>query len=185
MTPVTHLRSIIMEKTFNKIIHNDALILVKVTCLNIDWCCAFRANTSLSPRVHSRLSCCETSTSREYFASYVTVYICSRSFVLFVRVRETSTSREYATSVSVALDLNWVLLVALEGGRLRLQWIVVWRHFSRLALRFLCQMMSWLRYWRLRVRHCTAPESRWMTACFFLENNCLECFKSSEVGCTT
>jgi len=127
----------------------------------------------------------ENSTPRECFASYVTVYMCPRSFVLFVRVRETSISREYAASVSGALGLNWVFLLALEGGRLRLQWIVVWRHFSRTALRFLCQMLAWLHYWRLRVRHCTASESGLMTACSFLENNCLECFKCSEVGYTT
>jgi len=57
MTPDMHLRSAIMGETLNKIIRNDALVLVRVTCLNIGWCCAFRANNSLSPRVHSRLSC--------------------------------------------------------------------------------------------------------------------------------
>jgi hypothetical protein len=57
MTPDTHLRSIIVERTLNTITHNDALILVIVTCLHIGWCCAFRANTSLSPKVHSRFSC--------------------------------------------------------------------------------------------------------------------------------
>jgi len=56
MTPDTHLRSVIVEKILNKIIHNDALILMIMTCLNIGWCCAFRANTSLSPKVHSRFS---------------------------------------------------------------------------------------------------------------------------------
>jgi hypothetical protein len=109
MTPDTHSLSIVMEKTRNKIIHNDALILMKVTCLNIGWCRAFRSNTSL----------------------LMSVFIGSLALVPFGRVRETSTSRKYATTVCVALGLNIAFLVTLEGGRLRLQWIVVWRHFSR------------------------------------------------------
>jgi hypothetical protein len=46
----------------------------------------------------------ENSTSREYFTSCVTVSLCSRIFVLFDRIRENSTSREYfASCVTVSL----------------------------------------------------------------------------------
>ena len=48
----------------------------------------------------------ENSTSREYFASYVTVSLYSRFFVLFGLIRETSISREFAAALRVALGLN-------------------------------------------------------------------------------